>query len=231
MGITANGTIRVVIIDDQEVVRIGVRAALENDGQIEIVGEGMTPAEALQLTRQHQPDVVLLGLNTITGEKSSSVILSACDTIRGLVQTCQTNILVLGRYAHKVLVRALIHAGASGFMLKDEAMNSCATLAQAIVDIARKRKLLLSPTLYEKLYPDSLAMEETPLLTGRRIAYMQAIADNPHLTIAQVADLLGIAESTLRNNLSTVFRALDTPGLNGALVECLRMGLVQINNY
>lgn len=226
---TANGKIRVVVIDDQEVVRMGVRVALENDGQIEIVAEGTTPAEALSLTCQHHPDVVLLGLNAIADEKSSGFVLSTCDTIRGLVQSYQTNILVLCRYAHKVLVRAVIHAGASGFMLKDEAMNSSATLAQAIVDIARKRKLLLSPALHEKLYPDSLAMEDAPLLTKRRITYMQAIADNPHLTITQVADLLGIAESTLRNNLSAVFRTLDTPSLNGALVECLRLGFVQIH--
>ncbi|HRQ42711.1 MAG TPA: hypothetical protein PLD25_32765, partial [Chloroflexota bacterium] len=197
--------------------------------QIEIVAEGTTEADARQLAREHHPDVLLLGLNTITGEKPSGTALSVCDTIRGLVQTCQANILVLCRYAHNVLVRAVIHAGASGFMLKDEAMNSCAALTQAIVDIARKQKLLLSPALHEKLYPYSLTIEETPLLTKRRIDYMQAIADNPHLTISQIADLLGIAESTLRNNLSAVFRTLDTPSLNGALVECLRLGLVQIN--
>jgi DNA-binding NarL/FixJ family response regulator len=222
--------IRVVVIDDQEVARIGVRAALENDGHIEIVGEGATEAEALQLAREHHPDVMLLGLNTITSEKPSGVVVSACDTIRGLVQTCQANILVLCRYAHKVLVRAVIHAGASGFMLKDEAMNSCAALAQAIVDIARKGKLLLSPALHEKLYPYGLAVADIPQLTERRIQIMQTIADNPQLTLGQVADLLNIAESTLRNNLSAISQALDTPNVNGAMIECLRLGLVQINH-
>lgn len=220
--------IRVVLIDDQEVARIGVRAALENDGQIEIVAEGATEVEALQLAGEHHPDVVLLGLNTITSEKPSGVVLSACDTIRGLVQTCQTNILVLCRYAHKVLVRAVIRAGASGFMLKDEAMNSCAALAQAILDIARKGKLLLSPALQEKLYPYGLTIEDIPQLTERRIQIMQTIADNPQLTLTQVAGLLSIAESTLRNNLSAISRALDTPNANGAMVECVRLGLVTI---
>lgn len=221
--------IRVVLIDDQEVVRIGVRAALESNGRIEIVAEGATEADALQLACEHHPDVVLLGLNAITSEKPSGVVLSACDTIRGLVQSCQTNILVLCRYAHKALVRAVIRAGASGFMLKDEAMNSCAVLTQAIVDIARKGKLLLSPALHEKLYPYGLALEDIPQLTERRIQIMQTIADNPQLTLAQVAGLLNIAESTLRNNLSAISRALDTPNVNGAMIECLRLGLVQIS--
>lgn len=222
--------IRVVVIDDQEVARIGVRAALENDGHIEIVGEGATEAEALQLAREHHPDVMLLGLNTITSEKPSGVVVSACDTIRGLVQTCQANILVLCRYAHKVLARTVIRAGASGFMLKDEAMNSCAVLAQAIVDIARKGKLHLSPALHEILYPYELALADIPQLTERRIQIMQTIADNPQLTLGQVAGLLNIAESTLRNNLSAISQALNTPNVNGAMIECLRLGLVQINH-
>lgn len=228
MAMKTSRKIRVVLVDDQEVARIGVRAALENDDQIEIVAEGATEAEALQLTCEHHPDVVLLGLNA-TSEKPSGIVLSACNTIRGLVKTCQTNILVLCRYAHKVLVRAVIRAGASGFMLKDEAMNSCAALTQAIVDIARKGKLLLSPALHEKLYPYGLALEDIPQLTERRIQIMQTIADNPQLTLAQVANLLNIAESTLRNNLSTISRALDTPNANGAMIECLRLGLVRIS--
>lgn len=227
---TMSRKIRVVVIDDQEVARIGVRAALENDGHIEIVGEGATEAEALQLAREHHPDVMLLGLNTITSEKPSGVVVSACDTIRGLVQTCQANILVLCRYAHKVLARAVIRAGASGFMLKDEAMNSCAVLAQAIVDIARKGKLHLSPALHEILYPYELALADIPQLTERRIQIMQTIADNPQLTLGQVAGLLNIAESTLRNNLSAISQALNTPNVNGAMIECLRLGLVQINH-
>ncbi|MBE2222045.1 MAG: response regulator transcription factor [Anaerolineae bacterium] len=220
--------VRVVLIDDQEVVRIGVRSALENDGQIEVVAEGETETDALHLAREYHPDVVLFGLNTITSEKPSSVVLSACDTIRGLVQTCQTNILVLCRYAHKVLVRAVIRAGASGFMLKDEAMNSCALLVQTIIDIARKKKLTLSLSLYEKLYINGVELEDLPQLTARRIEIMQTIADNPHLTLNQVADLLGIAESTLRNNLSAISRALNTPNANGAMIECVRLGLVMI---
>lgn len=220
--------IRVVIIDDQEVARIGVRAALENDSQIEIVAEGATEADALRLTDEHQPDVLLLGLNTVTSQRASNRALPACDTIRHLVINGQTSVLVLSRHTHKGLVRSVLNAGASGVMSKDEAMDSCAVLAQAIMDIARRRKLLLSQALYEKLNPYGLEIESIPQLTERRIEIMQAIADNPQLTLAQVADLLGIAESTLRNNLSAISRALDTPNANGAMIECLRLGLVRI---
>ena len=228
MVMKASRKIRVVIIDDQEVARIGLRAALENDSQIEIVAEGATEADALRLTDEHHPDVLLFGLNTITSQRTSNGVLSACDTIRHLVINGQTSVLVLSRHTHKGLVRSVLHAGASGFISKDEAMNSCTGLAQAIMEIARRRKRLLSQALYEKLNPYGLEIENIPQLTERRIEIMQAIADNPQLTLAQVADLLGIAESTLRINLSAISRALDTPNANGAMIECLRLGLVQI---
>jgi DNA-binding NarL/FixJ family response regulator len=155
--------------------------------------------------------------------------LSAFNAIRRLVKNDQTNDLALSRHGQKGLVRAMLHAGASGFMLKDEAMNSCEALAQAVVDIFRKRKLPMSHSLYEKPFLPGPEIDDVPRLTKRRIEIMQAIADNPHLTLAQVADLLGIAESTLRNNLSAISRTLDTPNANGAMIECLRLGLVRIS--
>ena len=228
MEMKTSRKIQVVIIDDQEVVRIGVRAALENDGRIEIVAEGATEADALRLTDKHHPDVLLLGLNTIKTAKLAHRNLSVFDTIRRLVKNSQTSVLVLSRYGQKGLIHTMLHAGASGFMLKDEAMNSCEALAKAVVDIAYKRKLPLSPSLYEKLFLQGPEIDDVPRLTKRRIEIMQAIADNPQLTLAQVANLLGIAESTLRNNLSAIFRTLDTPNVNGAMIECLRLGLVRI---
>lgn len=229
MAMKTSRKIRVVLIDDQEVARIGIRTVLEHDGRIEIVAEGETEADALRLTNEHHPDILLLGLNTVAGQRTSHSVLPACDTIRCLVIHGRTSVLVLSRYTHKGLVRSVLNAGASGFMFKDEAMNSCTVLVQAIMDIARRRKLLLSQSLYEKLNPYGLEIEDIPQLTERRIEIMQAIADNPQLTLAQVADLLGIAESTLRNNLSAISRALDTPNANGAMIECLRLGLVRIS--
>ena len=221
--------IRVVVIDDQEVIRIGVRAALESNGRIEIVAEGATEADALRLTNAHHPNVLLLGFNTLDHLGSSPRNFSVFDTIRRLVKVGQTNVLVLSRLAHKGLVHSSLQAGASGFMLKDEAMNSCEVLVQAVESIARRRKLPISHSLYGKLFLHGPEIDDMPRLTKRRIEIMQAIADNPHLTLAQVADLLSIAESTLRNHLSAISLALNTPNVSGAMIECLKLGLVQIS--
>lgn len=223
-------TISVVIVDAQEVVRLGIRAALKEYEQIAIVGEGVGEVDALQLAEELQPDITLLGLNTYTsaGQRPFASALSLCSTIRNLVYNGKTRVLVLSRYAHKGVVLSMLQAGASGLVLRDEAMGSSLVLAQAIIETARRRKLSLSATLYEIMYYSELGLEEVPQLTRRRIEIMQTIADNPRLTLTQVANHLGIAESTLRNNLSAISRALDTPNLNGAMIECLRLGLVRL---
>lgn len=221
--------IGVVVIDNQEVVRIGVKAALERNGRIEIIGEGETEADALRLANTHHPAVLLLGLNTTNKTKLTLTSPSAFDTIYRLVKDSQTKVLVLSRQGQKSLVHAILHAGASGFMLKDEAMSCGKTLALAVIDIARKQKLPISHSLYEKLHLSGSEINDIPRLTKRRIEIMQAIADNPQLTLIQIAQLLGIAESTLRNNLSAISRTLDTPNVNGAMIECLRLGLVQVH--
>ena len=225
-----NGKIRVAIVDAQELVRIGIKAGLAANDRIAVVAEGTTETDAIRLVNKHCPDVLLLGLNAFAEQRTpnGNGPLAACEMIKRLVKTTNTHILALSRHDHKGLVQCLLRAGASGFMLKDEAMNSRDELAQAIITIARRGRLPLSGTIYEKLYPYGLDVEYIPQLTKRKIEIMQAIADNPQMTLAQVADLLGIAESTLRNNLSAISRALDTPNVNGAMIECLRIGLIQI---
>lgn len=224
----ASQKILIVVVDGQEFFRIGVRAALTKHDRIDIVAEGSTKADALRLTHIHNPDVLLFGLNTLDQFRHPPRNLSELDIIRSLVKIGKTRVLTLSHLAHKGLIHAALKAGASGFMMKDEVMASCDVLVQAIESLSRKRKLPLSPSLYEKLFLHEPEIQELPQLTKRRIEIMQAIADNPQLTLTQVADLLGIAESTLRNNLSAISRTLETPSVSGAIIECVRLGVVKI---
>ena len=91
MEMKTSRNIRVVVVDDQELFRIGVRGALGINGRIQIVAEGATEVDALRLTNAHHPDVVLLGLNTLDYAGSPSKNLSVFDTIRRLVKVGQTD--------------------------------------------------------------------------------------------------------------------------------------------
>jgi DNA-binding NarL/FixJ family response regulator len=224
-----SGKINVVVVDEQEVIRMGVKAALECSSRITFLAGGVAAEDAIQLAVQYQPNVILLGLNTLASQKSQGCSLATCAIIKQLVKNYRVKVLVLSRYDHKGLIRSVLEAGASGFMQKDEALSSCWSLAQAIMAVATKEEIYLSRANYEKLLQSELQAGCIPQLTERKIEIMQTIADNTQLTQVQIAGLLGIAESTLRNNLSSIFRALDTPNLNGAMIECLRLGLVRLS--
>jgi len=195
---------------------------------MKIISTGVTEDDALHLTKLHKPDVVLLGLNIPHNSVLPARNLTVLETIDHLVKVERTNVLVLSRLEQRGLLHSVLQAGAGGFMLKDEALNSSEVLAQAIESLAWKKNLPLSMVLQDKLFLYEPEVEEMPRLTKRRIKMMQTIADNPHLSVAQIAELLGIAESTLRNNLSAISRTLATSSLSGALIECLRLGVIKI---
>ena len=94
-------------MDDQEVVPIGVRNALESNGRVEIVAEGATEADALRLVNAHHPDVLLLSLNVLNNGKLAYRNLSAFDTIRRPVRSGQTKVLVLSRHGQIGLIHAI----------------------------------------------------------------------------------------------------------------------------
>jgi len=96
-----------VVMDDQEVVPIGVRNALESNGRVEIVAEGATEADALRLVNAHHPDVLLLSLNVLNNGKLAYRNLSAFDTIRRPVRSGQTKVLVLSRHGQIGLIHAI----------------------------------------------------------------------------------------------------------------------------
>lgn len=232
MATSSFQNIRVVLIDEQDVARLGVRTALTNNPQIDVVADGSGEAEALSLFCTYKPDVMIYGVNQIEPCQVTGEMFSDCKTIRHLTENYRANIVLLSRHCHSWLVQAAVCAGVRGFVHKDEVMTSSASLTQAIFKaVGRPHHFFLGKTLNQRLLsPGTEAFKEIPSLTERRIEMMQAVVDNPHLTVTQIATRLGVAESTLRNNLSQVAQALDTPHLNGSMIECLRLGLVQINN-
>jgi DNA-binding NarL/FixJ family response regulator len=222
--------IKLAIIEAQEIVRLGLRQALRNNEQIRLVVEGDSHIELLPIVQKYQPDVLLLSINAPFQLKPANQFLLLCAYIEHVAQKTETRVLVLSRYTHKGLIRTLLGAGAGGFRQRDEALACRQGLLKAIIELGRYGRLPIHTTLYEKFYGYDLGHDNVPRLTARKIQIMQTIADNPKISLPQIASHLGIAESTLRNNLSAVNRALNTQNLNGSMIECLRLGLVQISH-
>ncbi|GIH80473.1 response regulator [Planobispora longispora] len=211
--------IRVVIADDQALVRAGVRMLLEAAGEMEVCGEAVDGSQALQLAERLRPDVLLMDLRmpVMDGLEASRRILGAWPAAR---------IVILTTFAEDENVYAALRAGAIGFLVKDDE-------PERMVDAVRRAasgEPLLAPSVLRRVVERALAAEEqeTPRvparLTERELEVLALVGTG--LSNAEIADALHVGVTTVKTHVST---AMDKLGLRNriqAAVVAHRIGLV-----
>jgi two-component system, NarL family, response regulator DevR len=191
--------IRLVLVDDSEVVRMGLRALLGGDAALEIVAEAGAVATAVEVCIRERPQIVLLDIRLPDGSG-----FDACRRI--LKQLPHTRVLILTSVADDALVDEAIRAGAHGYLLKEIDGRA---LIQAIHDVAAGRSIL-DPAVTARVMqlvksgggaPDALAVLSPQ--ERRVLAHIAAGCTNK-----EVGARLGLSEKTVKNYLSTVFDKL-----------------------
>jgi len=212
--------IRVLIVDDHDVVRQGLRTLLELQDDFDIVGEAGDGLEAVDLVGRLSPDVVLLDLEMprVDGVESIPKILQASP---------DSKILVLTSFATDEKVFPAIRAGALGYLLKDSTPED---LMAAIRDVSRGESRL-HPRIARKLldelaHPDDRPKTSEPL-TGREVEVIRLIALG--LGNQEIADELVIGESTVRNHVSSILSKLHLANRTQAALYALRKGLASLD--
>jgi DNA-binding NarL/FixJ family response regulator len=215
--------IRVVLVDDQALVRSGFRMILEARDDIEVVGEAEDGVEAVALARSLQPDAILMDVRMPR--------LDGVEATRQIVASgSQTRVLILTTYDLDEYVYAAIRSGASAFLLKDV---EPAQLVDA-VRIVSKGDALLAPTVTRRLlerFADSLPGESPPLppelaaLTPREREILELVAAG--LSNAEIAERLVLGETTVKSHVSSVLRKLGLRDRVQAVVFAYETGLVQ----
>lgn len=210
--------IRVVLVDDQTLVRQGVRGLLELLPDIEVVGEASDGEEALETVPALKPDVLLLDIRM--PRLSGIGVLEALRAADALPPT-----LVLTTFDDGDAAIAAIKAGAKGLMLKDVSLDD---LAQAIRALADNR------TAYQPVLTDSLmaAIRRSPPLPADSAAAETLTARERevlHLICAgysnrEIADLLAVAEGTVKNHVSNLLLKLDARDRTRAALKALQLG-------
>ena len=197
---TNSPPIRLVLVDDSEVVRLGLRTLLTGAPGLSIVGEAGDVVSAVEAVRQHRPDVVLLDIRLPDGTG-----FDACRRIVALRP--DTRVLVLTSVADEQMVDDAIRAGAHGYLLKE--VNGRA-LVQAIQDVAAGRSIL-DPAITARVL--ALVRSNVPAtrdvlesLSPQERRVLALIADGR--TNKEVAVEMNLAEKTVKNYLSTVFEKL-----------------------
>ena len=214
-------TTRVLIADDQALVRSGFRLIVETRDDLEVVGEAENGEEAVRLVAELAPDVVLMDVRM--------PVLDGIEATRRIVASdSSARILVLTTFDLDEYVYAAIRAGASGFLLKDVRPSD---LVDAIRLIA-VGNALLGPTVTERLlerFADgagkSEAVAAVAALTAREREILRLLAGG--LSNAELAELLVLGETTVKTHVSSILRKLGVRDRVQAVIVAFDAGLVR----
>jgi DNA-binding NarL/FixJ family response regulator len=212
--------LRVIICDDQAIVRDGLEMLLNLEQDIEVIGLAQDGNEAMELAADRSPDLVLMDLKMpgMNGVEATRRIRTRHPGIK---------VLVLTTYDDDEWIFDAIRAGASGYLLKDtprekliEAIRGTVA-GKSYVDPVVAGKLLEQMT-GEQVRPAAMITEK---LTEREIDVLRLIARG--LTNAEIAEKLHLSEGTIRNHISAIFSKLDVSDRTQAAILAIRHGLDQ----
>lgn len=195
--------IRLMLVDDHAVVRRGLADLATERREIAVVGEAGSVAEAIEVARRVQPDVVVLDLRLPDGTG-----IEACRAIRD--DRPETKVLILTSHADRDALFAAVMAGASGYLLKD---LDPTRIQEAVITVGNGGSLLdpqMATEVLERLRRGQAshpADDVFSTLTPQEDRILEMIADG--LTNSEIADRLSLAEKTIKNYVSQIYSKLS----------------------
>jgi len=199
--------IRVLLADDHPLIREGIGNTLRKSESLSLVGVATNGYEIGALAAELKPDVLLLDLNMPGPPPLETVMALRKDF-------SQTKVLVLSAYDDLVSVRALLRAGVSGYVLKDEAIE---TLVQAINTVVRGGIWFSQAVAQQLAQPPN-----TPEFTERELDVLHILALGA--SNERIADILVVTERTVRFHLKNIYRKIDVDSRGEAIVWAVRAG-------
>lgn len=210
--------IRIVLADDQEITRAGLRNLLESVDSIELVGEARNGAEAVELADQLQPDVILMDLKM--------PVMNGIEATRQIHRTSpHITILIVTIFEDDNSVFPAIRAGAKGYLLKDTDQTE---LARAVETVANGG-VIFSPGIANRVLqylsapPPNLPSQAFDELTNREREILELVAQG--LTNAEIASQLSLSPKTISNNISNVLVKLQVVDRAKLMLMAIEAGL------
>jgi DNA-binding NarL/FixJ family response regulator len=215
------GTIRVVVVDDQRLFTKGLSGLVDMLEGVEVVGVAYNGEEAVALCRKEEPDVVLMDISM---PKMDGI--SATREIRSLLP--QTAVIILTAHEEDEQVFEGMKAGAQGYLLKDAEPED---LSRAIRTVYAG-DTIIAPDLAQKMLntfesgKSSGSSRLMPPLTERELEVIRALAQGK--SDRQIANSLGISEKTVRNHTSNIYRKLHIFDRTQAVIYAIREGVIDV---
>jgi len=204
--------IRVFVVDDHKVVRMGIRTMLESEPDIRIVGTASSGAEALDAIPQHDIDVVLTDLRM--GAMSGPEMIQELRKVRPNIRTA-----VLTNYHSDEDVFAALKAGALAFILKSAPMEQIVTAIRSVYAGERCIPAHIAQQLAQRVSRHALSVRELEIL--------QFVARG--MKNREIAEKLHISENTVRNHVISFLEKLGTRDRTEATAVAIKQGLVRLD--
>ena len=224
---SAQTTIRILLVDDQALLRVGMRMVLEAEPGFEVVGEASDGREAIRAARGVRPDVILMDVRM--------PVLDGIEATREIVrETPGSRVIILTTFDLDEYAFAGLRAGASGFMLKDARPAELASAIRAVASgdaavSARVTRELL--TLFGDSLPDASgqpgqtsAAARLAVLTERELEVLTAIGEG--LSNMEIAGRFVLSESTVKTHVGRILQKLELRDRVQAVILAYETGLV-----
>jgi len=211
--------IRVVLADDQLLVRQGIRGLLALTGDIEVVGEAGDGLEAVDLVLRTKPDVGLFDVRM--------PVASGIDALRELrKRKVDLKVILLTTFDDDAALREAMKEGAYGWLLKDVSLEA---LAAGIRDVAAGKTLVMPMTAGAsetiRMEPADFPANDRPTpLTARELEVLRLIARG--MSNREIADSLGTSEGTVKNQASSILHKLGVRDRTRAVLKAAELGLL-----
>lgn len=213
--------ISVLLVDDQTLVRQGVRSLLDLSEEIRVVAEAADGQQALQMIPEVRPDVVLLDMRM--PNMSGLDVLNAMKDREGMPP-----VIILTTFDDDQLVLAGMKAGAKGYLLKDVSLEQ---LVDAVKTVAGGGSLV-APVVTQRLLSglknmqnDFASLDRPDPLTDRETEILRLMASG--YSNKEIANSLGVAEGTVKNHVSNILSKLGVRDRTRAVLKAFELGIVQ----
>ncbi|WP_045742910.1 response regulator [Actinoplanes rectilineatus] len=215
-------TVRVLLADDQPLIRSGLRVLIDGTGDLRVVGEAATGTEAVRLTRDERPDVVVMDIRmpVMDGIEATRHIQAGPDPAR---------VLMLTTFDDDDYVYAALRAGASGFLVKDMALDDIL----GAIRVVAGGDALIAPSVTRRLIEQFVAPPPAPPAVPRRSSAGITDREREVLTLvgrgrsnAEIATDLHISPATAKAHVARLFTKLDARDRVHLVIIAYEMGLV-----
>jgi two-component system response regulator NreC len=212
--------VRVLIADDHVLVRRGLKALLDRNGEFQVVAEADNGYDAVELAARHRPDVVLLdvGMPRLSGTDAAAGI---CEKVPS------AKIVIISMHSDEAYVLRALTAGARGYLLKASSEADILTAIRAVA----AGNAYFSPSITKMLVEDYVAevrrrglKDRYELLTIREKEILQCLTTGK--TNRETADLLGVSIATIETHRSNILQKLQLHSLADLILYAVRKGLI-----